>query len=143
MLCDASVAIKWFYTRREPQLAEARAIARAGGRELTLRTLDLTHLEVANVLLRKKRVPHQRVDGVLARLRLIAGEPHRPTRREIRFAVLLAGRHGLSSYDALYWAVAQMLGTAFVTTDAELLAAGAGETPEALCARLGLEVSRG
>lgn len=139
VLCDASVVVKWFASRREPELAESRAIARAGEQRLTLRVLELTHLEVANVMLRKKGMPGERVGAILDRLLLIAGEPHRATFTQLRLATGLADGHGLSVYDALYWAVAERTGRSLVTADAALLGAGAGESPSQLCERLGID----
>ena len=53
----------------------------------------------------------------------------------------LAKRHGLTFYDAAYWSVAEWLGGSLVTSDRDILEAGGGESPAALCRRIGLAPS--
>jgi predicted nucleic acid-binding protein len=96
-------------------------------------------VEIGNALLREKGLSGERVIGLLAQLRLLTGEPIRVLPEELAVAASLADRHRLSLYDAAYWAVAQARDAELITTDSELLAAGAGQTPADYCEQVGLE----
>lgn len=138
VVCDASVVIPWFHAEGESQVAESRAIAAARGSSVVIRGPDLLRWEVGNVLLRKMGVGADRAQAVLDRLHVITGPPVLLDAEVIGDAVRLAATHGLSLYDASYWALARATGSVLVTLDGELLAAGAGVTPAVLCERLGL-----
>jgi predicted nucleic acid-binding protein len=138
IVCDASVAVIWFHEKDEPHSVAARAIARSIGSRLHARVPDLAHLEIAHVLLRKKELPPARVSDALLRLRELTGMPSRLRPEHVDDAIELGAEHGLTVYDASYWALARATGSVLVTLDSALLAAGAGITPAALCEALGL-----
>ncbi len=99
------------------QVAEWRA---AGTRLLVP---SLFWLEVANVLVRAKRFDGSRVLEALYELEAIdlgSIELDRPT---LLLALDIMERHGLSSYDAAYLALAESLDAKLATLDAELGAA--------------------
>lgn len=100
--------------------------------------LDLTYYELGNFMARRARWNGSRIAARLADLAALLGSPLRPQAPELADAAGLAAGHGLSFYDATYWAVARSLDAALLTSDGELLAAGAGESPAALCERLEL-----
>lgn len=139
VVCDASVVVKWIHRRGEEEVEQARSVlsAHTAGR-LAVRLLDLTFYEIGNFLVRRPGAKTSDPAAQLADLELVAGEPLRPGRAEIADAARLAATHGLTFYDALYWAAARSLGAALVTADRELIAAGAGESPTEFCERLGL-----
>jgi len=138
-VCDANVALKWFHSDGEPQVPEARALAvAAGDGVLELSVLDLTYFEVGNALASKLRWAASRIAALLSQLPAITGEPLRLSLGEMFVTADLAVSHGLSFYDASYWAAARSVEADLATLDSALLAVGAGETPARLCERLGL-----
>jgi predicted nucleic acid-binding protein len=141
-ICDASVVVKWFHAEGESEVPQARAILAAERRGL-LRTLvlDLTYYEMGNFMARRARWSADRIVAGLRDFALVGGSPIRCGVSELARAAVLAADHGLSFYDASYWAVARALGADLVTADSKLLAAGAGESPGDFCERLGLEVA--
>ncbi|HYU61167.1 MAG TPA: type II toxin-antitoxin system VapC family toxin [Solirubrobacterales bacterium] len=139
LVCDANVALKWFHSDGEPQVQEARALAvAAGDGVLELSVLDLTYFEVGNALASKLRWAASRIAALLSQLPAITGEPLRLSLGEMFVTADLAVSHGLSFYDASYWAAARSVEADLATLDSALLAVGAGETPARLCERLGL-----
>jgi predicted nucleic acid-binding protein len=137
---DASVAIPWFHEEGEQQVAESRAIAAAVNDRVRPVAPDLLRWEVGHVLLRKRGIAADLVNAVLLRLQVLVPGYTVLDEDGVSDAVALAGEHGLSVYDASYWALARATGAVLVTLDSALLAAGAGVTPAALCQALGLEV---
>lgn len=80
-------------------------------------------LEVANVLVRRHRLPTDVVVEAIHRIDafgLVTVEVGRPM---VLLAVALAERHGLSQYDAAYLALAQSEDTRLLSADSALLAA--------------------
>jgi predicted nucleic acid-binding protein len=130
LLCDTSVVVKWFHESGEAEVAQAREIldAHAAG-TLTANVLDLTVYELGNVAARALGLPEERVAAILDRLELICGEGLRLSPKARGDAAALAVTNRLTFYDAAYWAVAREREIALVTSDAELLRAGAGVTP--------------
>lgn len=141
IVCDASVVLKWALSEGESEVAEARALrtAAASGR-LEIAVLDLTYYEVANILIRSRTWSSADVTRALELFERLCGPGVPLTARSRGRATNLASAHGLTFYDAAYWAVAAELGATLVTADRELLDAGAGESPTAAAARLGLEL---
>lgn len=138
VVCDASVVLKWLHRDGEDEVEEARMIlaAHRSGR-LSAWILDLTLYELGNVLLRALRWRAADVAEQLADLRTLCGVLS-PVAAELTAAAELAEAHNLTFYDAAYAAVASTRGGALATADGALIAAGAGESPRALAARLGL-----
>lgn len=99
---------------------------------------ELAFLETGNVLAVKRAWSGDRVERVMRVLRVLAGRPERLDPPALADAVRLSVAHRLTLYDASYWALARSLGATLVTADRKLLAAGAGEAPAQLCARLDL-----
>jgi predicted nucleic acid-binding protein len=98
--------------------------------------LDLTFYEIGNVLARSLGWTGEAVTAQLDDLDVICPDamPLTPVARAD--AARLAAAHGLSFYDAAYWATARALGLPLVTADSELLAAGAGLSPAAFVVEL-------
>ncbi len=140
IFCDSNVALKWFHVEGEEQMAESTAIVRLGRRRDTeVRILDLTYFEIGNALVRKKRLATELVVSAFRRLPRLTGVPVRLSLDELSMAAGLAEVHGLTFYDAAYWAASVSHQAELVTMDAALLKAGAGSTPAQLCDRLGIE----
>jgi len=138
VVCDASVVLKWFHDEGEADVEDARRLLgahRSGS--ITAWVLDLTFYELGNVLLRALSWPATNAADQLDDLRAICGVLP-VTAVELRLAAELAEQHTLTFYDAVYAAAAHSRGSALATADKALLDAGAGESPEAIAARLGI-----
>lgn len=141
-ICEASVVVKWFHSEAETEVREARAVLAAHQRDrIQAMVLDLTYYEIGNFMARRARWTGDRIAARLGDLAVIVGSPIRPAAPELATAASLAADHELSFYDATYWAVALSLDAALVTSDDELLEAGAGESPTAFSERLRLDAS--
>ncbi len=138
VVCDASVVLKWFHDEGEQGVDEARRLL-AGHRSgrLTAWVLDLTFYELGNVLLRALRWEAADVAAQLDDVRSIC-PVLAPSGNDLRLSAKLAEQHGLTFYDAAYAAAARSRGAVLATADQALLAAGAGEPPGAIAARLGI-----
>jgi predicted nucleic acid-binding protein len=139
VLCDASVIVKWFHAEAEPEAREAHAIL-AAHRDgaLECRVLDLTLYEVGNVFVRSLGWAGRTAADRLHDLMTVVGEPVALSDAARSTAAELAAEHGLSYYDAAYWAAARELRAPLVSADRELVEAGAAESPRQLCQRLEL-----
>lgn len=139
VVCDASIVLKWFHAEGETDVDDARLLlaAHAAG-TIDAVVLDLTFYEIGNVLTRGLRWPAREVADQLDDLELICGTGM-PLTSDVRGrASELAGRHGLSFYDAAYAAAAQVHAAPLATADDALLTVGLGERPAALAQRLAL-----
>ena len=137
VVCDASVALKWFHAAGEEEVDPARALLdRYRERAIALHVLDLTPYEVGNALLRGgPRVAAEQVAVVLEALAEICPQLA-PTTSELHDAALLAERHGLTLYDAAYAAVALARGAQLATLDRQLLQSGLGRRPSGILENL-------
>ena len=118
---DASVAIKWVI-----QEAGTEAALRLLGHELI--APDLLVAECANILWRKQRLGEisAREAGLAARLLERAELDLVPMRRLLDRATALAIALDHPAYDAIYLALAETTGRAFVTADLRLARKAAG-----------------
>jgi len=141
VVCDTSVVLEWFHDEGERGVEDARrllAAHRSGS--ITAWVLDLTFYELGNVLLRALTWSAADTADQLDDLRAICGVLP-VTATDLRTAAELAERHTLTFYDAVYAAAALSRGSTLATADKALLHAGAGESPEAIAARLGVSES--
>jgi predicted nucleic acid-binding protein len=138
VVSDANVALKWFHSEGEEEVAEARALLDAHKeRTLALSVLDLTAYEVGNALMRGRTgAGADQVATVLEALAEVC-PALRPTPEELRRATQLVAEHDLTLYDAAYAAVAKGREATLATLDKALLKAGLGTRPSELAARLG------
>lgn len=139
LLVDTSVLIKWFHSRGESGVAEARVIREANqsGR-VEARIIDLALYEVGNVLLKglgwSPRDVADQIDDLVA----MCGEPLSMEGAWLRQAAELGHQHHLTFYDAAWAAAARGLGVPLVSADAGLVGAGLAESAAALVSRLRL-----
>lgn len=139
MLIDTSVLVKWFHSEGEAELDPARALRAAHlSGQAPARVLDLAQYEFGNVLLRRLRLPADRVRQALAALRTAVGEPVVFDQAWVKLAAVLGEAHGLTFYDACWAAAARHVGVPLVSADRQLLDAGLAESPTAAATRLGL-----
>ena len=136
VVSDANVALKWFHSEGEEEVAEARALLDAHKeRTLALSVLDLTAYEVGNALMRGRAgASADQVATVLEALAEVC-PALRPTPEELRRATQLVAEHDLTLYDAAYAAVAEGREATLATLDKALLKADLGTRPSELAAR--------
>lgn len=129
VVCDASVALKWFHEAGEEEVEASRALLEAyTDRRLDVLVLDLTVYEIANVLLRALGLSPEQAVAVLDALDDICPRVA-PAPAELALAAQLAVEHRLTFYDATYAAVAQARSATLATLDGALLGAGLGVRP--------------
>lgn len=129
VVCDASVALKWFHEAGEEEVEPSRALLEAyADRRVELVVLDLTVYEIGNVLVRALGLPPEQAVAVLDALDDICPRVA-PAPAELALAVQLAADHRLTFYDATYASVAQARGATLATLDRALLGAGVGVRP--------------
>lgn len=131
LVVDASVVVQWF--RPEPGHETSRDLLGRATRT-DLLAIPIMRMEVANVLLRRYRLPRAEV-AAADRLVDQATIEVDLTRYERRLTIELAADYGLTIYDALYAAVAAIRELPLATRDGALLRAGLGVEPEALLDR--------
>lgn len=138
VVCDASVVLKWFHAEGEHDVEDARRLLAAHrSASITAWILDLTLYELGNILLRALRWPAPQVADQLDDVRAICSVST-PGAVEQRLAAAVAEEHALTFYDAAYVAAARSRGALLATADKALLAAGVGESPATVAARLGI-----
>jgi predicted nucleic acid-binding protein len=137
VVCDASIALKWFHEQGEDEVDAARALLTAFvTRRIDVLLIDLTPYELGNALVRGVEVAPGAVATVLEALGEIT-TPVTPTSAEQSLAAHLASSHRLTYYDAAYAAVAQHRHAGLATMDRALLDAGLGRRPADILAGLG------
>ena len=129
VVCDASVALKWFHEAGEEEVAPSRALLETyAARRIDLVVLDLTVYEIGNVLVRALGLSPEQAVTILDALDDIC--PHvAPGPDELALAARLATEHRLTFYDATYAAVARARSATLATLDGALLGAGLGVRP--------------
>ena len=126
VVVDASVAAKWLL----PEHGSDAALALLREPGISLHAPELWPAELLNVLWKRKR--RGEVTGAEA-VEHAGRVAHMPVRIHghaplLSAALLLALRHDVTVYDALYVALARSIGGTVVTADTLLLRAGTGET---------------
>jgi predicted nucleic acid-binding protein len=129
VVVDTSILLKWFCTDGEPEVAESKLVydAHRGGR-LTAHILDLTFYELGNILIRKRGWPPKEVADTLDDLETVCGPTLVPAPAWRHDATELAGKFGLSFYDASFAAAARALQTPLLSADGKLTKAGLAVT---------------
>lgn len=119
VIVDASLALAWLLDEPRPRWASALEEA-AERRLVEMRVPTAFWLEVGNVLVRQGGMTHDQMLEGLIRLEsmgIVDVELDRPTRLR---AVDVAHRHHLTTYDAVYLALAVDLGARLATLDSAL-----------------------
>lgn len=123
VVLDASIAMAWCFEDEANATADA-VLEGLSGEDAVVPSL--WQLEVANVLLaaeghgRITEAQAERFVGLLEQLPIrVEDEP-----TDMARVLGIGRRHGLSSYDACYLALAERLGVPLATLDAQLAAAG-------------------
>ena len=121
IVVDTSVLIKWFKTRDEELLDEARnLLAEIEAQGVPVHVPALLLYEVGNILLVKTRLGLAALDETIERLEelpLVVAPPATPL---LKRAVHLGREFSLTFYDASFLALAVELGCPCVTADRQL-----------------------
>ena len=115
---DASVITKWFTTEENTDKAIALREAHKNG-EILIVVPELLFAEVLNSLRYKKSHEHL-LEETNKALWEMEFEIIGMTESLLMKAILLAQKHNLTMYDALYVSVAHFHGAPFITADADL-----------------------
>jgi predicted nucleic acid-binding protein len=118
LVLDASVAAKLFIT--EAGSNAAKALAATDARFVAP---DLVLVELANVAVKRLRrgdIPQAVAERIIALSRSIFRELE-PGANLTKRAFELASSHGVSTYDAMYVALAEQRGCDLITADARLI----------------------
>lgn len=128
VVLDASVVIKWFRSRDERHVEEARVLRDAYEQgQLRVFAPPLLGLEIVNVAGRRWQLKAKALDQLAGALGDLGFEWIEP---ELATVARWTGR-GLTAYDGAYVAVAQQQSATLVTDD-EQLASVAGELAKSL-----------
>ena len=122
VILDASVGIAIVRSEAEGRAASI-AIAEWTRQKMPLVVPSHFWLEIVNGLVRRRRWTGAAVLNAVHELDRLAMETVEPDRPMLLAAIDLAERFGLSSYDAMYLAVAESIGGSLLTFDRELQAA--------------------
>lgn len=118
VVLDTSVILKWISKEKEDHLAQAEEllVAIVQGKIQAV-TIDFLLLELANVLLKAKKLPPERIEIAVKLvinldIKMIAVSP-----QLIYASTVLAQKYNITLYDSIYLALAQERGTKVLTAD--------------------------
>jgi len=121
IVVDTSVLIKWFKTRGEEFLAEARKLLEEiERRPIEVHVPALLLYEVGNILLLKTRLGLASLDKAVERLEGLPFLVAPPATPLLKRALRLGREFSLTFYDASFLALAVELDCPFVTADQRL-----------------------
>ena len=121
IVVDSSVLIKWFKSRNEDLLTEARALLDEVERQrLEVHVPALLLYEVGNILLLKTQVGPAALDDAIARLEALPFSVAPPATPLLRRAARLGRELNLTFYDASFLALAVELDCLLITADRRL-----------------------
>lgn len=118
IVVDTSVLIKWFKTRDEDLLKEARALLKeVETRPLEVHVPALLLYEAGNILLLKTRLGPAGLDEAIERLESLPFTVAPPAVPLLKRAARLGRELALTFYDASFLALAVELDCPFITAD--------------------------
>lgn len=121
IVVDSSVLIKWFKTRNEDLLAEARDLLHeVETRPLEVHVPALLLYEVGNILLLKTGLGPTALDEAIHHLEALPFSVAPPATPLLRRAARLGRDLNVTFYDASFLALAVELDCAFITADRRL-----------------------
>ena len=121
IVVDSSVLMKWFKSRNEDLLTEARALLdEVEGHPLEVHVPALLLYEVGNILLLKSGLKPAALDEAIESLEALPFSIAPPATPLLRRAARLGRELDLTFYDASFLALAVELDCPFVTADRRL-----------------------
>jgi predicted nucleic acid-binding protein len=121
IVVDTSVFIKWFKSRDEECLREARSLlAQVQSRPLEVHVPALLLYEVGNILLLKSRLSPTSLEQTLEHLETLPFLVAPPATALLKRAARLGRQFGLTFYDASFLALAVELDCPYITADRRL-----------------------
>jgi predicted nucleic acid-binding protein len=121
IVIDTSVLIKWFKTRDEEYLREARQLLEEVDRhKVEVHVPALLLYEVGNILLLKTGLGHAALDEAVERLETLPFVVAPPAAPLLKQALRLGREFSLTFYDASFLALAVELDCPLVTADRRL-----------------------
>jgi predicted nucleic acid-binding protein len=121
IVVDTSVFVKWFKTRGEELLAEARLLLEEiESRHVEVHVPALLLYEVGNILLLKTRLAPAALDEAVERLEALPFVVAPPATPLLKRTLRLGREFSLTFYDASFLALAVELDCPFVTADQRL-----------------------
>ncbi|MDO8451925.1 MAG: type II toxin-antitoxin system VapC family toxin [bacterium] len=121
LIIDTSVVLKWFPVSKEQGMARARSIYRMMVKgELRLLAPTFLLVEVANVLVRKKKVERLKVEKFVKRLKS-CGIGFVDVDGKVESLLKIIFSYEVSAYDGLYLLLAKQEGCRLVSADEKLL----------------------
>jgi predicted nucleic acid-binding protein len=121
IVVDSSALIKWFKSRHEELLAEARALLDKVERQpLEVHVPALLLYEVGNILLLKTQLEPATLDDAISRLEALPLSIAPPATPLLRRAARLGRALNLTFYDASFLALAVELDCLLITADRRL-----------------------
>lgn len=119
VVLDASVAVKWFSTEEEADLAVMLRDKHIAGR-LSIVSPDLLIYEVSNALRHNPNFDANNVKGAVKSLFDLELDLVPPNEEIFSRAAAHAFERGITIYDACYLALAELMGIEFITGDEKL-----------------------
>jgi len=121
IVVDTSVLIKWFKTRDEDLVKEARALLReVETRPLEVHVPALFLYEIGNILLLKTRLGPAALDNAIEQLETLPFIVAPPATPLLKRAAHLGRELALTFYDASFLALAVELDCPYITADQRL-----------------------
>jgi predicted nucleic acid-binding protein len=121
IVVDTSVLIKWFKTRDEDLLKEARTLLEVvETRRLQVHVPALLLYEIGNILLLKTRLGVAGLDGAIEHLETLPFIVAPPATPLLKRAARLGRELALTFYDASFLALAVELDCLYITADRRL-----------------------
>jgi predicted nucleic acid-binding protein len=127
IVVDTSVVVKWFKTRDEELVDDARALLRSiDARDVAVHVPALLFYEIGNILLVKTKLDAPGLESALYRIAALPFIVAPPIGPLMARAAALGRRLGLTFYDASFLALAAELDCTCVTADRRLVERAAG-----------------
>ena len=115
---DASIALKWVSTKNESNISEAgQLFARAINRKIVFSAPTLLKVEVANILLKKKKIRVKECHEAIETINKANISYIELTDTLVKEAVRQSSKYNLSVYDGVYVATSYFLENQLLSAD--------------------------
>lgn len=122
LVLDSSVIIKWFSSDKEEHFETAKNLFLAAvERRIEIYVPELLIYEISNVLLKSKKLAPEEIKKSISHLRKLNLHIITLNRQLEQRMIEYAGKFNLTSYDAVYLALSDMLQINLISCDKDLL----------------------